>query len=140
TLATNEREQAAALIATDPVFAQRVHYWERRLGQLHAMVEAVEPPPETWARIQARLDGVRPSQGMLLPHPDHAARIAAESNVVDLTRRLGRWRQAAARLAALAAMLLAFVVTTAVDPQMLPGPLRPKPVEIVRTIEKEVNP
>ena len=33
TLATNEREQAEALIRDDPAFAKLVLYWERRLGQ-----------------------------------------------------------------------------------------------------------
>jgi anti-sigma-K factor RskA len=134
TLATNEREQAASLIETDPAFALLVRAWERRLGQLQAMVQAVEPPPDTWGRIQARIDGVEPSAAMLLPHPDQAARMTAEGNVVDLSRRLGRWRQAAAGLAALAAVLLAVVVTAAVDPGVLPGPLRPKPVEVAKAV------
>jgi anti-sigma-K factor RskA len=127
TLASNEREQAENLIATDPAFAELVRGWERRLGQLHAMVAAVEPPPETWARIQARIAGVEPSGDMLLPNPESAARIAAEGNVVQLRRRIGRWRQAAAGLAAIAAVLLAVVVTGVLDPELLPGPLRPKP-------------
>jgi anti-sigma-K factor RskA len=83
---------------------------------------------------------------MLLPHPDQAARAAAEGNVVDLTRRLRRSRQAIAALAALAAVLVAVVVTAAFDPSILPAPLRPKPIEIVKTVTKtetvtrEVNP
>src|SRR5262249_31137723 len=81
------------------------------------------------------------SPAMRLPqHPDHAGRLAAESNVIDLTRRLGRWRRAAAGLAAIAAVLLAVVVTAIHNPELLPAPLRPKPIEVVRTIEKEVNP
>jgi anti-sigma-K factor RskA len=140
TLATNEREQAETLIANDPAFAKLVAYWERRLGELNAMVAPIEPPPETWGRIQARLDGVAPSATMLLPHPDQAARAAAESKVIDLTHRLGRWRQAAAGLAALAAVLVAVVVTATIDPQVLPGPLRPRPIEVVKTVEKEVSP
>jgi len=139
TLASNEREQAQTLIENDPAFAALVRAWELRLGQLQAMVAPVEPPPETWARIQARVEGTDPSAVMLLPHPDQAARVAAEGNVVQLKHRLGRWRQATAGLAAIAAVLIAFVVTSAVDPNMLPGALRPKPVEIVRTVEKIVE-
>jgi anti-sigma-K factor RskA len=135
TLASNERERAQAMIENDPAFAQLVRAWEQRLGQLQAMVAPVEPPPETWARIQARLDGTDPSAAMLLPHPDDAARIAAEGNVVQLRRRLGRWRQVTAGLAAVAAVLIAFVATSAVRPDLLPGALRPKPVEIVKTVE-----
>jgi anti-sigma-K factor RskA len=140
TLASNEREQAEHLIATDPAFAEMVRGWEQRLGQLHAMVASVEPPPETWARVQARVDGVEPSGAMLMPHPDHAARLAAEGNVIDLRKRLGRWRQTAAGLAAIAAVLLVVVVTAAHNPELLPGPLRPKPIEVTRIVEKEVNP
>ena len=141
TLASNEREQAQSLIASDPTFAQMVRNWERRLGQLQAMVTSVEPPPETWSRIQARIEGVEPSGTMLLPqHPDHAARVVAEGNVIDLRKRLGRWRQAAAGLAAIAAVLLAVVVTTAYNPELLPAPIRPKPTEVVRIVEREVNP
>jgi anti-sigma-K factor RskA len=139
TLASNEREQAQAMIGNDPAFAELVRAWEQRLGQLQAMVAPVEPPPETWGRIQARLDGTDPSAAILLPHPDHAARLGAESNVVQLRRRLGRWRQATAGLAAIAAVLIAFVATSAMRPDMLPDLLRPKPVEIVRTVEKPVE-
>jgi anti-sigma-K factor RskA len=139
TLARNEREQAETLIANDPEFARLVAAWERRLGQLHAMVAPVEPPPETWARIEARVAGVEPSATMLLPHPDHAARVAAESNVVDIRRRLGRWRRASVGLGAVAAALLALVVTSVMRPDALPGALRPKPIEIVRIVEKPVD-
>src|SRR5580704_5353709 len=111
TLASNEREQAQALIENDPAFAQLVRAWEQRLGQLQAMVAPVEPPPETWARIQARVDGTDPNAVMLLPHPDQAARAVAEGNVVQLKHRLSRWRRASAGLAAIAAVLIAFVVT-----------------------------
>jgi len=143
TLASNEREQAESLIASDPDFAQLVRTWEQRLGQLQAMVASVEPPPETWARIQARIGGAEPSSPMVLPpHVDQVARLAAESNVVDLRKRLGRWRQASAGLAAIAALLLAVVVTAAFDPALLPGPLRPKPIvqTVEKIVEKEVNP
>src|SRR5262249_53745437 len=117
TLDSNERGQAEILIATDPAFAQLVRSWEQRLGQLQAMVASVEPPPDTWSRIQARIAGVEPSGITLLTHPDHAARIAAEGNVIDLRKRLGRWRQAAAGLAAIAAVLLAAVVTAVRNPE-----------------------
>lgn len=142
TLATDERQQAEGLIARDPEFARMVRYWERRLGQLHAMVQPIEPPPETWAGIQARIDGVAPSAEMLLPRPDRAetVRPAGDSNVVVLRRRLGRWQQVAGAFAGIAAVLLAIVVTAAFDPQLLPAPLRPEPIEIVRTVTREVNP
>src|SRR5215469_5013920 len=39
TLGTDERQQAEALLARDSAFARLVHDWERRLGELHAMVQ-----------------------------------------------------------------------------------------------------
>jgi len=140
TLATHEREQAEALIARDPEFAALVRSWERRLGELHALVQPVEPPAEIWGRIAAGIGGVAPRAEMPPAHPGRAAPAVGESNVIDLTRRLGRWRRAAVGLAAIAAVLLAVVVTAAFDPQLLPAPLRPKPIEIVKTVTREVNP
>src|ERR1700740_3463308 len=58
------REQAEALLARDPGFAEVVRLWEHRLGELNVMVEAVEPPPDLWERIKTGIDGaVRRSQG-----------------------------------------------------------------------------
>jgi anti-sigma-K factor RskA len=53
TLGRDERAEAQALIAIDPAFAEVVRGWERRLGELSAMVEPVEPPPDMWDRIKA---------------------------------------------------------------------------------------
>lgn len=55
TLDVDERTQAAALIEADPSFAALVAAWERRLGELHAMVDPVSPPPAVWVGLQARL-------------------------------------------------------------------------------------
>ena len=57
TLSADEREQAEALLLIDPGFAEIVRAWERRLGELNVMVEAVEPPPEIWERIKTDIDG-----------------------------------------------------------------------------------
>src|SRR6202167_4586576 len=57
TLAADEREQAEALLVIDPCFAEIVRVWERRLGELNVMVEAVEPPPDVWDRIKTEVDG-----------------------------------------------------------------------------------
>src|ERR1700729_4056119 len=58
TLSADERDQAEALLAIDPGFAEIVRVWERRLGELNVMVEAVEPPPEVWDKIRTEIDGV----------------------------------------------------------------------------------
>lgn len=57
TLSADERDQAEALLLIDPGFAEIVRGWERRLGELNVMVEAVEPPAEIWEHIKADIDG-----------------------------------------------------------------------------------
>ena len=138
TLSADERAQAEALIGNDPAFARLVRRWERRLGELHTMMHSVEPPPDTWARIQARI-GAAPRAATLV-QPDQAVVAAPESNVVALSARLQRWRRVAAGLGALAAVLVALIAIQAFNPAALPGPLRPKPIEIVKTIATPVNP
>lgn len=78
TLEADERAQAQALIESDPEFAALVQYWERRLGELHAMVDAIEPPAETWERLTARLEGLAPSGEILLPHVEAPPSLDAE--------------------------------------------------------------
>src|ERR1700691_2559070 len=57
TLSADERDQAGALLAIDTGFAEIVRVWERRLGELNVMVEAVEPPPEVWDKIKTEAIG-----------------------------------------------------------------------------------
>src|ERR1700757_3349810 len=58
TLSADEREQAEALLAIDPGFAEIVLVWERRLGEVNVMVAAVEPPPGVWNKITTEITGV----------------------------------------------------------------------------------
>ncbi|MFL5064416.1 MAG: anti-sigma factor, partial [Xanthobacteraceae bacterium] len=58
TLDPGERERANALLDIDEAFRALVRAWERRLGELHLMVEPVEPDGRIWERISGRL-GVR---------------------------------------------------------------------------------
>jgi anti-sigma-K factor RskA len=55
TLSGDEREHAEALLAIDPGFADSVRVWERRLGELNVMVEAVDPPPSVWEKISKEI-------------------------------------------------------------------------------------
>src|SRR6266571_3514216 len=54
----DERARANALLDVDEGFRALVRAWERRLGELHLMVEPVEPDGRIWDRISDRL-GVR---------------------------------------------------------------------------------
>ena len=60
TLSGDEREHAEALLSLDPGFAASVRLWERRLGELNVMVEAVEPPPAVWDKIRTEIGLVGP--------------------------------------------------------------------------------
>jgi anti-sigma-K factor RskA len=68
TLSAQEREQAEALRSFDPGFEAAVRQWERRLGELNVMVEAVEPPAETWQKIKTQLTPALPGEEAELTH------------------------------------------------------------------------
>jgi anti-sigma-K factor RskA len=78
TLASDERAHAEALIAIDPGFTEIVRQWERRLGELNVMVEAVEPPADVWDKIKAEIETVTPADEVHLA-PGDAAESAGES-------------------------------------------------------------
>ena len=68
TLSAEEREHAEALLSFDPGFEAAVRQWERRLGELNVMVEAVEPPTELWDKIKHEVTGIAgPSAEAELP-------------------------------------------------------------------------
>src|SRR4249919_3263319 len=58
TLDPDERTRANALLDVDEGFRTLVRAWERRLGELHLMVEPVEPDGRIWERVRGRL-GIR---------------------------------------------------------------------------------
>lgn len=90
TLAAEELAQAQRDIIAKPEFARLVADWERRLSPLALALEPVMPPPATKARILA---AIAPSG-------------YDASNVVQLQRRVTRWRFATAAVSALAAALV----------------------------------
>jgi len=67
TLNSAERAHANALLESDPHFRGMVGVWERRLGELHLMVEPVDPPPPIWESIKGKLKGVEQSPGAVRP-------------------------------------------------------------------------
>jgi hypothetical protein len=81
TLDAGERAQARALLNVDPGFVAKVQFWERRLGELHTMVEPVEPEPGLWLRIKARMTEPQ-AEPVSLPEPQNLepppAAVAAE--------------------------------------------------------------
>ena len=60
TLDANERTRANVLLDVDHQFRGIVRIWERRLGELHLMVEPVEPDAKIWQRVRGKLKNVAP--------------------------------------------------------------------------------
>ncbi len=183
TLSSDEREHAEALRDIDPGFADSVRVWERRLGELNVMVEAVEPPPAVWEKISAEIGDVAPpdttsstlaalgapgegrsfitdeaplpvigdepaaefvselpAAGKLpesiaaslakaldeppadLPQADVASSVGDEgsADVVQLTRRVKKWRSVAIAMQAIAALLAIYVVAAQFYPGLMP--------------------
>ncbi len=81
TLSADERDQAEALLVIDPGFAEIVRVWERRLGELNVMVEAVEPPPDVWDRIKTEIDGAERRITAEAAAPQTAPEATAETTV-----------------------------------------------------------
>ena len=153
TLDGDDRANAQMLIAIDPGFVANVARWERQLGELHMLVEAVEPPAATWERVKAGIEGVASSTQLWLPGLNEAASgpipltPAADDDVVKpfvprqggdvvgLRNAVSRWRMATAGVTALAATLVGVLLVRDLRPEMLPDALRPTPREIIRTVE-----
>lgn len=85
TLDAAERASLAARRLREPELDAAIAAWEARLSPLAEAAPALDPPPDLFARIEARLDGPA--------IPDLAA----------LRSRLTRWRAATAAASALAA-------------------------------------
>jgi anti-sigma-K factor RskA len=55
-LDAQERRDFERRLAREPALRTEVEFWEQRLGVLAAEVRPVDPPPQTWAKIQATLE------------------------------------------------------------------------------------
>lgn len=134
TLDGEERVQVETMMSVDPEFKLVVEQWERRLGELHAMVGAVEPADEVWGKIRTAVTAIAPETAMRLPEvtsvpaaaaPPFAHGIEPDAKVVPMPDRGRRWRSLAQLSMAVAASLMAFVTVQALRPDLLPQRLRP---------------
>jgi hypothetical protein len=62
TLDSEERANAQSLLRTDHGFIAMVRIWERRFGELHLMVEPVEPDAKIFERIKAKVAEIAPRE------------------------------------------------------------------------------
>ncbi len=146
TLDPEEREQVATMMKVDAEYRALVESWERKLGELNAMVGAVEPPPELWDKIKAAAFGASQQAPLSLPElpppppapPPETEPAGDSAEVIQLHGRTRRWQQTAAVVGALAASLIAVVVLQVVRPDVLPEGLRAKPR--VQTVEVQTPP
>jgi anti-sigma-K factor RskA len=136
TLDADERAQAEAMMSVDKDFAAMVEAWSTKLGVLNQMVGSVEPSPEVWDKIKAAAGLSGAQMPLVLPDaPSPAVEPAAvetapapeASNVVAFPGPVRRWRNIATAMTAIAAALIAIVVTQVVRPDLLPDSIRPTP-------------
>jgi anti-sigma-K factor RskA len=138
TLDADERAQAETMMSADEDFAAMVDAWSIKLGVLNQMVGLVEPSPEVWEKIKiaAGLSGAQmplvlpeaPPSPPIEPAVAETPVVASEpGNVVAFPAPARRWRNIATAMTALAAALIAIVVTQVVRPDLLPDGIRPKP-------------
>jgi anti-sigma-K factor RskA len=117
TLDAAERASVAARRQREPGLDAAIVAWERRLGPLNDAVSEMVPPADTFAKIENRLLGSASSN-------------PAASSVVDLTRRLNRWRATALVASAMAAALVLTIGTLQFSP-------KPKSKNLVAVLQKD---
>ncbi len=151
TLDLDERGRARMLLGADPNFAANVRVWERRLGELHLMVEAVEPGAAVWQEVKARIGGVAPSSDIVLPDappaptpPEIVGHEATGSDATQLIEpkvyaaredlappadearpRAGGWRALALFSSLLSLLLIGAIAAWTFIPERVPPQLRP---------------
>jgi anti-sigma-K factor RskA len=137
TLDADERAQAEAMISVDKDFAAMVEAWSTKLGALNQMVGSVEPSPEVWDKIKAAAGLSGAQMPLVLPEAPvpppvepaavEIAPVTEPGNVVAFPAPVRRWRNIATAMTAIAAALIAIVVTQVVRPDLLPDSIRPTP-------------
>ena len=92
TLDVAERTAVAARRPREPALDAAILAWERRLAPLDESAPLVEPPAGLFARIEAEIEG-------------QPGKSPGAAEIVELSRRLRRWRAAALSGGAIAAAL-----------------------------------
>jgi anti-sigma-K factor RskA len=137
TLDADERAQVETMMSVDKDFTAMVHAWEQKLGVLNQMVGSIEPRPEVWDKIRTAVGHSTPQEPLVLPQAPPPPPVAPEisqpavavddSNVIQLSAKVRRWRNIATLTTAIAAALVAMITVQAWRPELLPEGIRPKP-------------
>lgn len=108
TLDGAERAAVAARRQRERALDEAIGAWERRLAPLVETIPPVEPPPELLPRIESRIAA-------------SASGSAPAANVIDLERRMRRWRGLAIAASAIAACLVVVVGVRELVRPSVPG-------------------
>ena len=137
TLDADERAQVETMMSVDKGFTAMVQAWEQKLGVLNQMVGSIEPRPEVWDKIRTAAGLSAPQEPLVLPQAPPPPPVAPEisqpavavddSNVIQLSAKVRRWRNIATLSTAIAAALVAMIAVQAYRPELLPEGIRPKP-------------
>jgi anti-sigma-K factor RskA len=145
TLDADERAQVETMMSVDKDFTAMVQAWEQKLGVLNQMVGLIEPRPEVWEKIRTAVGHSAPQEPLVLPQapppPPPPPPVAPEiiqpavavddSNVIQLSAQVRRWRNIASLTTAIAAALVAMITVQVWRPELLPEGIRPKPRTLV---------
>lgn len=93
TLDASERAAVAARRLREAPLARAIETWEQRLGPLADLGQPVAPPADLFARIETRLQSIQAASADAL-------------KIVDLERRVKRWRGISGVISAFAASLV----------------------------------
>ena len=96
TLDASERAHTHVLLGIDDGFAARVKRWERRLGELHVMVEPVDPDWRVWERIKDKIGGFQ-SNPFYVAQSNKGVEPARVAQPAERRRRLREVRACACR-------------------------------------------
>jgi anti-sigma-K factor RskA len=99
TLDADGRNNVRMMMSVDPAFADKVAQWERRLGELHALVDQVEPPESSWEWIKARIAAEPVGSKVWMPGLDEAAKGTTHRDPLAVTPLPPEAKPAAAPLA-----------------------------------------
>jgi anti-sigma-K factor RskA len=150
TLDADERAQVETMMSVDKGFTAMVQAWEQKLGVLNQMVGSIEPRPEVWDKIRTAAGLSAPQEPLVLPQAPPPPPVAPEisqpavavddSNVIQLSAKVRRWRNIATLSTAIAAALVAMIAVQAYRPELLPEGLRPKPRTLVAEVKSPAAP
>jgi anti-sigma-K factor RskA len=135
TLSGDERAQVEALRRRDPALEAAIQAWERRLDPMTTVVESVTPPAHIKAKVTAEIAGHQAaSRGQSIVPERLVEPTTPTAEIIDLTRRLSRWRTVAIGAGALAAALSGVIALR--DTVRVPLPAK-EPTTFVAVLQKD---